>query len=255
MTAKHTRYASGFTIVELLIVIIVITILALIVIATYNGTQERARLSTAQGFEQSFRAKYLADATGAWGFDECSGSSVKNNTSTNSSTDTIQGTVSWLTTGTPPGHNCALHFDGTTHIETSATLGTGISYAKGAWVRLASSTCASATTSYNIMSQSMTNGAASALYMPNCQPAAGNTGGTGGTWDTARSSKALNDGLWHYIAVTWENNILTLYVDGNSVSVASTTGPPNPGGNVAIGAFNNSYYMIGDIANPFVAAK
>jgi prepilin-type N-terminal cleavage/methylation domain-containing protein len=39
---------SGFTIVELLIVIVVIAILAAITIVAYNGIQQRSRVSTAQ---------------------------------------------------------------------------------------------------------------------------------------------------------------------------------------------------------------
>ena len=39
---------SGFTIVELLIVIVVIGILAAITVVAYNGIQERAQISTAQ---------------------------------------------------------------------------------------------------------------------------------------------------------------------------------------------------------------
>lgn len=48
MRSMYTkRINSGFTIVELLIVIIVIAILAAIVVATYNGVQQKARASAA----------------------------------------------------------------------------------------------------------------------------------------------------------------------------------------------------------------
>lgn len=44
----HSRNTSGFTIVELLIVIVVIAILAAITIVAYNGIQNRAKSSAGQ---------------------------------------------------------------------------------------------------------------------------------------------------------------------------------------------------------------
>ena len=55
---------SGFTIVELLIVIVVIGILAAITIVAYNGVQNRARTTTAQANAQEVQSKsevYAAD--------------------------------------------------------------------------------------------------------------------------------------------------------------------------------------------------
>jgi type IV pilus assembly protein PilA len=55
---------SGFTIVELLIVIVVIGILAAITIVAYNGVQNRARTTTAQANAQEVQNKaevYAAD--------------------------------------------------------------------------------------------------------------------------------------------------------------------------------------------------
>ena len=47
MTLKQTK-AKGFTIVELLIVVVIIAILAAITIVAYNGIQNRAKASSAQ---------------------------------------------------------------------------------------------------------------------------------------------------------------------------------------------------------------
>lgn len=244
---QKRQNSQAFTIVELLIVIVVIAILAAIVLVTYSGMQERARMSNALSFEQQFRNKYLAYATGTWNFSECSGGSVRNDTG--SSTDTISGTVSWVTSGTPSGTTCALHFDGSTRVETTATLGSTF-YAKGAWVRLAAGACSGA--SDNIISQAAVNGAVTALFMPNCMPNAGNNG----AWGTVASATALNDGKWHYIATTWENGNQALFVDGTQVAlVASAAVPTNATGYVAIGAHAGANNMIGDIAKPFVAAQ
>jgi prepilin-type N-terminal cleavage/methylation domain-containing protein len=67
MTHKQTK-ARGFTIVELLIVIIVIAILAAITIVAYNGVQNRARTSANQSAAVAVQKKVEAfnAATGAY---------------------------------------------------------------------------------------------------------------------------------------------------------------------------------------------
>ena len=62
-TLNQTRKNSGFTIVELLIVIVVIGILAAITIVAYNGVQNRARTSSAQAAANTIGKKAEAFQT------------------------------------------------------------------------------------------------------------------------------------------------------------------------------------------------
>ncbi len=238
---------AGFTIVELLIVIVVVGILAAITITAFNGVQDRARISAGLAFESQFRKKYFVESTGIWDFDECTGGIVKNASPTNN-TDTITGTVTWLT-DTPSGKGCALRFNGSnSRIETQATLGTQY-YAKGAWVRITAASCAS----YNIISQAASGGAQAALYVPStCRTSAGHNG----AWTTVASPGVVNDGKWHYVALEWVSGTLKLYVDGSVVSTASGVAVPvNSTGFVSIGSHTGGSLMNGDIDNPFVAAQ
>ena len=243
------RMRQGFTIVELLIVIVVIGVLAAITVVAYNGIQDRARLATALSFEHQIRSKYGADVTGDWNFDECSGATAKNISGTATSDAISGGAPTWIT-DTPTGKGCAIHFDGTvTHIETTASLGSTY-YVKAAWVRISVASCGS----YNIISQALTNGASAAFYTPSCKPSAGHNG----AWGSAASTQTINDNKWHYVTAIWENSAqtLTLYVDGKSVAVgANVAVAPNSTGYVGIGSHAGGNFFNGDIDNPFVAAQ
>jgi prepilin-type N-terminal cleavage/methylation domain-containing protein len=238
---------NGFTIVELLIVIVVIGILAAITIVSFNGITERARIAKAQSFEHSLIAKYSIDKKGQWSFDECSGNQVSDGMS--ATKDTIAGTPNWITS-TPTGKGCALRLDGSTRIDTQATIGSSY-YVKAAWVKLAAGACAAS--NYNILSGSSVGSADAAFYMPSCKPAAGHNG----YWSFTMSSTALNDGKWHYIAAIWEGGTMNVYVDGTTVatSTSAVPAPSDPNGLIGIGEHAGANNMLGDIDNVFFASQ
>lgn len=243
---KRWANSSGFTIVELLIVIVVIAVLASITIVAFNGVQERARISGGLSFERQLHSKYGATATGDWSFDECSGNTVRNN-GASPATDNIFGTTHSWVTDTVTGKGCALRFNGATRVDTAASLG-GTYYVKAAWIRVASNqSCV------NIISRGVTNGADAPFWLTGCRLTAGHQGNYSIVQD---GGTVMNDGKWHYVAVIWENNTLTLYNDGKRVASAAATQTLDLiGGTVSIGSHAAGNYFVGDIDNPFVAAE
>lgn len=243
---KRWAKSSGFTIVELLIVIVVIAVLASITVVAFNGIQERARIAGGLSFERQLHSKYGAAATGDWSFDECSGNTAKNSGGSQAA-DSIVGTTHTWITDTATGRGCALRMNGATRVETGAALG-GTYYVKAAWIRVASNqSCV------NIISRGVTNGADAPFWLTGCRLTAGLQGNYEAVQDAAT---VMNDGKWHYVAVIWEDGNLTLYTDGKRVASTASTPAPTPiGGNVSIGSHGTGNFFVGDIDNPFVAAE
>lgn len=235
MWARH-RQQTGFTIVELLIVIVVIGILAAITIVAYNGIQERARLASAQAYAaQIKKSPDMLDATANWSFNECSGSTVNDKTEFNN-TGTIVGTATW-SSDTPSGSGCSINLDGATRITTSALIGSDF-YIKAAWVK--TSSCGA---SNNVIS-----GGGSAFY--GCTLRAGHNG----AWTTLTSSTSIGDGKWHYIVLRYESGTLSIYVDGKQTASAAAQPTPTPLTNV-VGALSTGNFFTGLIDDVTIIAR
>jgi prepilin-type N-terminal cleavage/methylation domain-containing protein len=116
---KTLKKERGFTIVELLIVIVVIAILAAIVIVAYNGIQNRAKTQSAQSAAANMQKKIEAynAATGSYPLGAASASAF--NALLNGQTESSLGT---LAAGTPSTTNYAT----TVQVEYCNTGATGI---------------------------------------------------------------------------------------------------------------------------------
>lgn len=213
--AKQTK--SGFTIVELLIVVVVIAILAAITIVAYNGINERARASGAASYASQIKKRDMADAQGFYDFNECSGTTAANTGGkATSGTSGFVGTPTF-SNDTPTGTGCSMSFDGSSGISTDILLSNEY-YMKSAWIK--SSSVASA---QNIVSATSGSSNNAAFYLGGGV----GRGGHNGNWNTVASPRQLNDGKWHHVALEFQRNgtssngTLRLYVDGVLVHTVS----------------------------------
>lgn len=236
---KRRGYQTGFTIVELLIVIVVIAILAAITVVAYNGIQERARMSAAQSYAaQIGRSPDILNAIGYYDFEQGSGVSVPDRSEkANAGTIAAGGTATY-STDTPSGTGRSFSFNSATRINTGISLQPSY-YLKAAWVKPTGS-C------NNVISAA--SGSSDAFYLPSCRVNAGHNG----AWNHVTDSVALNDGKWHHLALEFTQTsgtvgTLRLWRDGSPV--ATNANAPLPTGldltTPVIGAYGAGNYYSG----------
>lgn len=240
------KQRGGFTIVEVLIVVVVIGILAAITIVAYNGVQDRSRMSTAQSYAaQIKRTPDAANSIVYYDFDQGSGTTVPDR-SEQDNPGTVTGTATY-STDTPSGSGRSFSFNGATRINTTVPLQASY-YLKSAWIKI-TGTCG------NIISSS--NNSSTAFYMPSCKVNSGHNG----TWNQVVDPVALNDGKWHHVAVEYTLNGATgtmkLWRDGTLID--TETGVPSPTGiNTAgpvIGAYGTGTLFNGLMDDVFIITR
>ncbi len=213
---QRRGHQTGFTIVELLIVIVIIGILAAITIVAYNGIQERARMSGAQSYASAIgRSPDILNAIGYYDFEQGSGVSVPDR-SEKANAGTITGTTTY-STDTPSGTGRSFSFNGSTRINTGISLQPSY-YLKAAWVKPTGG-C------NNVISAA--SGSSDAFYLPSCRVNAGHNS----TWNHVTDSFTLSDGKWHHLALEFTQTsgavgTLKLWRDGSLV--ATNTNAPLP---------------------------
>lgn len=209
---------AGFTIVELLIVIVVIAILAAISVVAYSGMREKSRMSSALSYAgQVARSPDMLNAVAYYTFDEGSGTSVPGRTERANDGTVAAGGTATYSADTPSGTGRSFQFNGATRITTTVPLQASY-YLKSAWVK--------PTGCSNIISAS--SGSSDAFYLPSCRVNAGHNGGWAQLTDTA----TLNDGKWHHLVLeftqaTATDGTLKLWRDGALVQTATVPVPTN----------------------------
>ena len=233
---------TGFTIVELIIVVVVIGILAAVTAVSYSSLNERARLSAARAFAVQLEKKHLPYAEGYWQFDECSGTAVSSQTEI---TSTITGTLAWSTESPTGSGGCSGSFNGATRIRTTAAISSDY-YLKAAWIKF------NACGNNNIASAPDSGGVDAAFYIPNCRLFAGHEGSYG----RISSYETLKANTWYHVAVEFDNGTYTLYLDGKKIRDS----PNQPlitgtGAGVNIGAHRTGSYFNGLMDNVLIVGK
>lgn len=245
------KETSGFTIVELLIVVVVIAILAAISIVAYGGITERARTSSAASYASQLKKRDLIEAQGFFDFNECSGTAASNNgDKATSATGSFVGSPTY-STDTPSGSGCSISLNGSSAITTDIAL-TNEYYMKSAWIKTSS------TTGQNIVSSTSGSSNNTALYVNGGRA----SGGHNGAWSTVVSPQIVNDGKWHHVALEFKRNdsgtngTLRLYVDGTLVSTVSNASLINDTSQTqSIGQFGGSARFNGLIDDVLIVVK
>lgn len=240
---------AGFTIVELLIVIVVIAILAAIIIVSYTGISESARVSVAKNYAAQLKHRDIVYAVGYWTFDECSGGTVTNS-ATMPAGNTVVGTANW-STDTPSGTGCSFSFNGTSYINTGVLLSNEY-YMKSAWIKSSSEAA-----SQNIVSDVTDNN--TAFYLSSGKPSAGHNG----IWNHVASGINATDGKWHFVTVEFVRNgtdatgTMTMTIDGKTIGTnAAVPIMNNPSTSTQlIGAYLGSSRFVGLIDEVMIVTK
>jgi len=121
---------GGFTIVELLIVIVVIAILAVVSVVAYTNISARASISAGKSFDSQLRRAHALESVLALNFDEGSGTTTKDS-SEQANNATVNG--SW-TAGMEGGSALKANNNGTGAIATNPIYFENGSFTISAWV-------------------------------------------------------------------------------------------------------------------------
>lgn len=239
------RLSRGFTLVELLVVISIISLLSSVVLASLNTAREKARLGAGQHFAAQVDHVAGEQSVGIWDLNECTGTAANDRSGFGNNGALINGAL-W-SSDTPSGSGCSVSFDGVNdaiNLSTSSSLrdvATG-SFTVSAWVK------SSDTSSRGCILCSYSGGGTLAQFnfelynTNNGRMRYYHAGPTGGD-DQYGTIGNLQDGRWHHVVMVRDKGTGQgiIYVDGildRKFTYAAADGQVYASNNFYIGSDN-----------------
>ncbi|TSC77564.1 MAG: Ig domain-containing protein [Parcubacteria group bacterium Gr01-1014_33] len=228
--------SAGFTLVELLVTISIISVLASVILTNINSAREKARIGAGKHLYAQLDST-LNEVVGKWSFEEGSGSTVRDGSGYGNN-GTINGGASW-----PTASQCGLELRGCLSFNgTNAYIVFGQilppsptqPFTFAAWVNITSPTSAGGTYWKTIIG---THISLAQIAINNLTVNMGQNGG-GGWWITG-GDIAL--GRWHHIVGVYDGAKASLFVDGRRTSGPTTHAFSNSHGQTVIGSYRADF--------------
>ena len=233
----------GFTLIELLVVIAIVGILSSVIYTNITGLRDRAKVTAGIRFDSSALHSIGDQLVGEWLFDTNASSTLDTSGSGNNGTPV--GPPTWQETG---GYNNkgAYSFDGSDYFVTTLLPSNNNSGTLSAWVKTLSSSPQMAFGSYSSALNKRNY-----ISVGNTTVGGKCTAGVGGhSYDVIKGTTNLNDGNWHFCAVSYDGTKVQLYADGKLEFSINQSGTTDSGYVYFLGATNSSGVPI----NPFIGS-
>lgn len=216
----------GFTLLELLIVVVVLGILVNIVVRNLSDSNQRAKIAAGKQLDGNIQRARGDQMIGNWLFDECTGTSTADSSGSNV-TGTLNGAITW-DSNTPYGKGCSLLFPGGSAYNRIESTAASIYAIQAGEVRTFTVWFKKSGTLSTDQQIIYKNGGCIGWFLQ-----MNTTGAIGGRFTTpgcgstvtyqVNSPGRYNDGNWHMAALEIDrsNGQMTLFVDGDQVASGS----------------------------------
>lgn len=224
----------GFTLIELMVVISIISMLSSIMISSLAGAKDRARVGASYQFASSVDNALGGAPLGWWDFGDCSGNTLTDRSGNRFDGDLLDGgnnggnKATWSTDIPYVNQTCSLVFDGTDKevlVNTGQKSHTG-SFTVSVWVKPAVSAVGSVMSIVGSRNGSLFN--SFDLKLENGTSVHSDIGdGTNWLTTSALAPLKYQVGRWYHIVLVVKPSSYRIYTDGKvNVDNAMTAGTP-----------------------------